>query len=494
MSERRNKLSKLAEEVLRLDRNTLLVNLRFMDMALSRFEYLQDPEIKLATDGHFLVYDPVYILDVFKDEKEASVRDYLHVVFHCVYKHMFIHNMKDIPLWDLACDIAVEKTISDLGLKSTEAARRTKQEAVFRELEENIKTISADKIYYYFMDQCLSEDRIAALSQLFHADDHLFWYMDGEQKMLMLGLGSPEENTERDEDDDRSSEDSDEEGKGIPSSGDSSEEDEGPSSGGDDGRQGGSNNRNRSEISPAELEKDWQNIAEHMQMDLENFTKMQGRNAGTLMQNLREVNREKYNYEEFLRRFSVRGEVMKLDMDEFDYVFYTYGLKLYGNVPLIEPLEYKEVKRIREFVIAIDTSGSTSGDLVQRFIQKTYNILKSSESFFTRINVHIIQCDADIQEDAKITSQEEFDEYMKNMKLLGMGGTDFRPVFRYVDELIAQGEFQNLKGLIYFTDGCGNFPEYVPEYDTAFVFVDDGWNNYDVPSWAIRLVLQKEDI
>ena len=50
--------------------------------------------------------------------------------------------------------------------------------------------------------------------------------------------------------------------------------------------------------------------------------------------------------------------MMKLNPDEFDYNFYTYGFALYENMPLIEPLEYREVKRIREFVIAIDTSGS----------------------------------------------------------------------------------------------------------------------------------------
>ena len=27
----------------------------------------------------------------------------------------------------------------------------------------------------------------------------------------------------------------------------------------------------------------------------------------------------------------------------------------------------------------------------------------------------------------------------------------------------------------------------------GLVFVDDGWNNYDVPTWASKLVLQKEE-
>ena len=163
-------------------------------------------------------------------------------------------------------------------------------------------------------------------------------------------------------------------------------------------------------------------------------------------------------------------------------------------MPLIEPLEYREVKRIREFVIAIDTSGSTSGELVQTFVQKTYNILKSTESFFTRINLHIIQCDTVIQEEVKITTQEEFDAYLKEMKLHGLGGTDFRPVFGYVNAMVDNGEFENLKGLIYFTDGYGVFPQKKPPYETAFVFIEESYNNYDVPSWAMKLVLREEEI
>ena len=152
------------------------------------------------------------------------------------------------------------------------------------------------------------------------------------------------------------------------------------------------------------------------------------------------------------------------------------------------------MKHVKEFVIAVDTSGSVSGNTVQRFIEKTYNILKQQDSFFTKVNIHIIQCDAEIKEDVKITSQEEFDRYINSMKLHDFGGTDFRPVFSYVDRLIREKEFINLKGLIYFTDGYGVFPLKQPEYQTAFVFLDDEYNNYDMPVWAMRLILQTEDI
>ena len=119
---------------------------------------------------------------------------------------------------------------------------------------------------------------------------------------------------------------------------------------------------------------------------------------------------------------------------------------------------------------------------------------RKEESFFTKINLHIVQCDTEITEDKKITNQEEFDEYIANMTLKGFGGTDFRPVFEYVDEMIKNKEFTNLKGLIYFTDGYGEFPAKQPSYNTAFVYIDDGYNNYDVPVWAIKLILQNEDI
>ena len=131
---------------------------------------------------------------------------------------------------------------------------------------------------------------------------------------------------------------------------------------------------------------------------------------------------------------------------------------------------------------------------MQRFVQKTYNILKSTESFFTKINLHIIQCNTGIQEDKKITCQEDFDEYLNTMQIHGLGGTDFRPVFEYVEWMRQNKEFTNLKGLIYFTDGYGAFPAKKPDYDAAFVFIDDEYNNPDVPTWAIKLVLQKDEI
>jgi predicted metal-dependent peptidase len=456
-NETAEKKNKLAQDILRLSRNTLLVNLRFLDMALSSLEHIPAGD-SIAVDGEHIFYDPMWVLKRYSNERNAVARDYLHMVFHCVFHHAFVNTLVDTELWDTACDIAAENAINELHLPCVKCEREAQQEPFISKLNQNVKLLTAEKIYHYLRENAVSGEELFKLRQSFCADDHTLWYHPNEDR------------------------------RGR-SDGSGKDEQDGQAQSG-----GGKEDGRAQSFSKAELEQLWKDIAQRMQTDLETFSKQQGDTAGSLTQNLQAVTREKYDYSDFLRRFAVLGEAMKLNNDEFDYIFYTYGLKLYDKMPLIEPLEYKDVKRIKEFVIAIDTSGSVSGELVQTFLQKTYNILKQEESFFTKINVHIIQCDSQIQEDAKIKSQEEFDEYLKTMQLRGFGGTDFRPVFGYVDYLTEQKEFVNLKGLIYFTDGWGTFPEKKPYYETAFVFIEDDYFNPNVPPWAIKLILQKEEI
>lgn len=441
----------MARDTLKLARNTLLVNLRFLDMALSRFDFVP-VDGSIAVDGAHIYYDPLWVLRRYKQEKQVIVRDYLHMVFHCVFHHAFVDTLLDTNAWDLACDIAVENAINELDLPCVRASRQASQYAFMEIIRRDVKQLTAEKIYHYLRERAFLPQELAILHQNFAADDHSLWYLPPEN--TGGGDGEPDEHTKQLK-----------------------------------------RTVRVDSLSQTDLEQVWSDIARRMQTELEAFAeKRQGSEPGGLSQSLSAVTREKYDYADFLRRFAVLGEAMKVNDDEFDYIFYTYGMKLYGNMPLIEPLEYKEVKRIREFVVAIDTSGSVSGELVQKFVQKTYNILKQQESFFTKINLHILQCDAAVQEDVKITSQEEFDAYLNTMQLHGFGGTDFRPVFDYVEQMRQAGEFTNLKGLIYFTDGFGTFPERQTDYHTAFVFVDDEYNNPDVPVWAIKLVLQKDEI
>ena len=454
-----NQADLLADKIIKFSRDTLLVNLRFLDAAIHQLIIQPADELDtIATDGQYFFFNTWHILNNFQRQMEAITRDYLHVIFHCIFQHLFINKLVCQSCWDLACDIAVENAINDIGIQSLDTARQSKQMQVITQLKSSLRLMTAEKIYRYYLDKKTSEEELVNLRQNFYADNHTLWYVRPEKKG---STGERDQESTEVEPSQRS--------KGW-----------------------GQSKHSRPTQELIDL---WKQISERAQVDIETASKKWGDLGGGLHQGLNQLNREKYNYASFLKRFSVLGEAMQVNDEEFDLIFYTYGLKLYENMPLIEPLEYKEVKRIKEFVVAIDTSGSVSGQVVQAFVQKTYNILKQTENFFSKVNIHIIQCDAEIQEDYKITNPEEFDKYVQSMQLRGFGGTDFRPVFTYVDDLIKKREFENLRGLIYFTDGFGIYPTKKPLYDTAFVFLDEDYvDTPDVPPWAIKLVLSSDDV
>ena len=246
--------------------------------------------------------------------------------------------------------------------------------------------------------------------------------------------------------------------------------------------------------SPSPQQKKWDDIRDRMQTELETFSKEASEDVRSLEEQVCAENRKRYDYKEFLRKFSVLKEEMQVDMDSFDYIFYHYGMELYGNMPLIEPLETKEVHKVEDFVIVLDTSMSCSGELLKCFLEETYSVLCESEGFFRKIHVHILQCDDRVQEDVLITNQKEMQDYMEHFTVRGFGGTDFRPAFVRVQELLQRGCFTRLRGLIYFTDGYGTFPVKKPPYETAFVFMKNDYRDVDVPPWAIKLIIDPEEL
>ncbi len=243
---------------------------------------------------------------------------------------------------------------------------------------------------------------------------------------------------------------------------------------------------------PQEARKQWSKIARQTQQEQKKRGEEQEDGEDQLAVQIRAA-RSRRSYKEFLQKFAVLREEMRCDPDEFDLNFYSYGLRIYGNMPLIEPMESRETKKIHDFVIVVDTSYSTSGELVQNFLKETLDILSRQNSFFSKARIHILQCDERVQRVDVITSQEELESLFREFEILGGGGTDFRPAFGYVNELQEQGKFENLCGLLYFTDGKGTYPKKKPEYKTAFLYLEDFEEDL-VPPWAMRMRLEKEEL
>lgn len=451
--EERARRERIACRILTLAQSDISVNMRYLNPAIFRLPAVPGP-FPLATDGNWLYYTPEYLIDEFRKDRNVIVRNYMHVILHCVFQHSFVHDLVDRKYWDLACDIAVEDLIASFRLPCFSVERETRQRRILLNMFLPFKEITAEKLYRYFLENKPSAGEYQRLCDLFHVDDHDLWYLppdpDEEQKPPVS--------------------------KNSNQSGDVDPSDLQPG------------------VPRPDAEQQWKDISRQIQMDMESRGRTPGQETGDMLTSLKKLHRERYDYRKFLQKFAVLGEQVMINDDEFDNIFYTYGLELYGDMPLVEPLEYKEVKRIRDFVIAVDTSASTSGDLVQRFIQKTYNVLKTTESFFSHINVYVVQADMDIQTVTEIHDPDLLDETISNLKLKGQGGTDFRPVFAYVNQLREQQKFQNLKGILYFTDGYGPFPKTRPPYDAAFCFIRNEYDDPPVPPWAIKLVLEEEEL
>ena len=162
---------------------------------------------------------------------------------------------------------------------------------------------------------------------------------------------------------------------------------------------------------------------------------------------------------------------------------YTYGLELYNDVALVEPNEVNEVKHLDNLIIAIDTSASCGGDVARRFIRETYNLFNQISDSFDIESIHLIQCDSKIH-DEKIF--ESIDELPDNdeMEMNGFGGTSFIPVLKRADEL-QQNDNKSVEAVIFFTDGCGDFPKEKPDYPVYLVMAEEDINDcIFVPEWA----------
>ncbi len=115
---------------------------------------------------------------------------------------------------------------------------------------------------------------------------------------------------------------------------------------------------------------------------------------------------------------------------------------------------------VGKIVVAIDTSGSLDKKDLEDIASEIMGIVSS----YNGVELEVIYCDS------KVNGIEHYDAYDEiKLKMLGGGGTDYRPVFNK----IAKGEDVNNETpvlLLYFTDGyCDDFPNYTPDYPVMWI-------------------------
>lgn len=448
--------AELGVRILQNCRIRLYADFPYLDGAFASVHYEADPEMKgFGTDGDAFVFSPEDLIRAYRISPDAVTRAYLHMLLHCLYLHCFPDEKIDRELWNLACDISV-----GLILEKTAFAAAGDRDVGAADGDVGANGSGA-------LDADGSADGVAAVDDVGAAAARRTRFVrsfagrtPGAAKVYAMLL------------DGRIHENfaclrewfvCDNHGLWYPEKADS-----------------GKRKRTKQK---------WEKILAYTGARQQDHQKKRGEQKGGEEEELAALKRSRYDYRTFLKKFAVPREEMEIDLDSFDYIFYNLGMEEYGDMPLIEPLEYQEVYKLEELVIAIDTSGSCDADMVRSFLSETYQMLSDKENFFKKMKVYLIQCDCCIQDVQVVHSEEEWETVCRDFKIQGRGGTDFRPVFAYVEELRKKKELKKLKALIYFTDGDGVYPREKPDYETAFVFVNEIDKAQQFPEWAQKLIV-----
>jgi len=126
-------------------------------------------------------------------------------------------------------------------------------------------------------------------------------------------------------------------------------------------------------------------------------------------------------------------------------------------------------ERLRTGVFAGDTSGSINSDALKSEVSELMGVL----SVFPSAEVFVIWCDSKVAGEEWVRSIED----AAQVKPKGGGGTDFRPVFKRIEEMDEEVAY-----CIYATDGyCDSFPRTAPDYPVMWLLGDGSTDSFNPP-------------
>lgn len=209
------------------------------------------------------------------------------------------------------------------------------------------------------------------------------------------------------------------------------------------------------------------------------------------------------DYISVLRHFFKLQETSKENVESIDKAMYSWGMSMYDDIAFIEPEAESENVKMNTIVLAIDTSGSCYGEILSQFLAETKELFMKLSKFDFKKFV-VIQCDASIQRVDTYKNVRDFPsefDFNNGINMCGFGGTDFVPVFDYIDNM--QKYKDKVDCLIYLTDGYGEYPDKAPkDYKTFFVLDNDTYNSFSsnsedcigiIPDWISVLKLKERN-
>jgi len=377
-----------------------------------------------ATDARFFYYNPAYIGRLTLEQTQFVLA---HEAMHCALSHFSRRNHRQKKRWDVACDYAVNMILDEERMRAPEDAL----------MEAKYRGLTAEEIYPLLHEDPPEEtlDR-----HLFDPEPQDSNSQQGERDSGATPAGETERQDSGPGGEARSEP---EDGGGGATEPQSGEADEPPGQ-----ENAGSDTQDRPPprpMDPDKLDEQWKSrLAAAAQA-----AQQAGKLSASLLRMVDDLLAPQLPWRALLARY-----MMNAARD--DYSFQRTSRRSGGNPgEAMMPRLYSQSVRV---ALALDTSGSVTRDELQEFLTEV-DALKAQ----VRAEVILHACDDKLAEGGPwrfdIWQAMDLPE-----GLHGGGGTDFRPVFDWIER-----ERVNPDLLVWFTDAEGRFPEREPAYPVVWL-------------------------
>ena len=376
-----------------------------------------------ATDAKKLYYNENYIDGLSLDETQFVLA---HEALHCALSHFNRRQHRIKRRWDIACDLAINPLLIAEGFTPPRGAL----------IMEGFDGMSAEEIYPTLDDQFEDQPH----------DQHIYEEQDEADQSRSENNtdGKPPPSDMPLRAADEQEDDANSSSQGLNHQGQGQGEGEQPSPMPQQASQG------QGEPQPPPLTKtEKDNLDTQWQQRLAGAAQqaMQaGKLSGSLARLVDELLEPRLPWRSLLAHY-----MSAVARDDYTY---TRPSSRRGDPAVYPSLRSGQVN----IFVALDTSGSISDSELAQFVAEV-DAIKAQ----LRARVVLQTCDNSVAEDGP-WYYEPWDEFAIPREISGGGGTDFSPLFAWVEQLDERPDI-----LVYFTDAEGDFPEFTPAYPVLWL-------------------------
>jgi len=376
-----------------------------------------------ATDARKIFYNAQYVAQLDIDQTQYVLA---HEALHCALSHFARRQHREKHRWDVACDYAINPLLVNDGLKPPPGIL----------LEDGFEGMTAEEIYPSIEENC---DDVPM-------DRHV--YDEQDQADKGRGNGNQKEDRPPGQAPQTQPRSQSEPQPKQPSKTEAETKSKTANGGQNDVQSGGENAIGASQPSPlTKTEQD--NLDTQWQQRLAGAaqTAMQaGKLGGALARIVEHFLQPQLPWRNLLAQF-----VSSVARDDYSYAR--------PSSRRGDPVVYPSLRSGQiNVVVGLDTSGSISDRELSEFLTEIDAIKAHMRA---RIVFHA--CDSVLADDGPWTF-EPWEEFVMPMQFEGGGGTDFNPLFEWVDQQDVSPDL-----LVYFTDAEGEFPAVQPNYPVVWL-------------------------